>query len=212
MTHFRSKTVSKITGVTQRQLGYWDFTDFIKPSISGARGQGSTRLYSFGDLIQIKVASQFLERGLSLQRIRKCLNYLRRHMPDVERPLAQVRLLTDGETIFLLTHNQRAMLDTLRQGQFVFSVAIDQIVDELHGDVERHLRRKTVRLKVGQREFKVELRNIRRPKKVQAVCEALPDYMSEGKNAKVALAKIKSLLENPLAASNRRLKYIRKVR
>lgn len=210
--HFRSQTVSRITGVTQRQLGYWDATDFIKPSIGEANGQGSTRLYSFSDLIQIRVASEFLARGLSLQRIRKCLAYLGARMPKVENPLAQLRLLTDGDTIFLLTHDRRAMLDTLRHGQFVFSVAIDQIVDELNLDVQKHVRCKTVLLSVGAHEFEIELRNLSRPRKVQAVCEAIPECVSEGKNEKVALAKIRSLLENSLAMRDRRLKLNRRLR
>jgi DNA-binding transcriptional MerR regulator len=82
------------------------------------------RLYSFTDLIQFKVAKFLRDQGLSLQKIRKSLNFLRRHLPEIERPLVQLRFLTDGETIFVLTNKDREIIDTLKKGQYVFAVAI----------------------------------------------------------------------------------------
>ena len=78
---FNSKAVSKIIGIPTRVIDYWDRTNFVKPSVSEASGYGSVRLYSFTDLIQFRVAKFLRDRGLSLQKLRKSLNYLRKHLP-----------------------------------------------------------------------------------------------------------------------------------
>ena len=114
---FNSKTVSKILEIPLRVVDYWDRTNFIKPSVHEASGYGSMRLYSFTDLIQFKVAKFLRDQGLSLQKIRKSLNFLRKHLPEIEKPLAQLRFLTDGETIFVLTNKDREIIDTLKKGQ-----------------------------------------------------------------------------------------------
>jgi DNA-binding transcriptional MerR regulator len=113
---FNSKSVSKIIGIPIRVIDYWDRTNFIKPSIHEASGYGSMRLYSFTDLIQFKVAKFLRDQGLSLQKIRKSLNFLRKHLPEIEKPLVQLRFLTDGETIFTLTNKDREIIDTLKKG------------------------------------------------------------------------------------------------
>ena len=57
------------------------------------------------------------EKGISLQKIRTCLTYLKKHAPEVEKPLAQLRFLADGESIFVLTKEPKVMVDTLKGGQ-----------------------------------------------------------------------------------------------
>ena len=81
--NFNSKSVSKITGLSTRQIDYWDRSHFIKPSVSEASGYGSTRLYAFNDLIQLKVAKTLLSKGVSLQKIRKAIIYLKKNMPEI---------------------------------------------------------------------------------------------------------------------------------
>ena len=130
---FNSKAVSKIIAIPTRVIDYWDRTNFIKPSISEASGHGSVRHHSFTDLIQFKVAKFLRDQGLSLQKIRKSLNFLRKHLLEVEKPLAQMRFLTDGETIFVLTNKDREIIDTLKRGQYVFVIAIEELVKELIG-------------------------------------------------------------------------------
>src|SRR4030067_960456 len=130
---FSSKTVSRIIGIPTRVIDYWDRTNFIKPSVHEASGYGSMRLYSFTDLIQFKVAKFLRDQELSLQKIRKSLNYLRKHLPEVENPLAQLRFLTDGQTIFVLTNKDKKIIDTLKRGQYVLAIAIEELVNEVKG-------------------------------------------------------------------------------
>jgi len=134
--NFNTKAVSRITGATKRQIDYWDTSDFIKPSIQEASGQGSVRLYSFNDLIQIKVTKTLLDKGISLQKLRKSVWYLKKNIPDIDEPLSDLKFLTDGEAIFVLTRDSNEVIDTLRHGQLVFSVALGEMIEELKGEVK----------------------------------------------------------------------------
>src|SRR5262245_4439013 len=114
MDGVNAKTACRITSLSYRQLDYWDRTHLIKPSLQEAKGTCSARLYNFVDLVQLRVAKVLREKGISLQKLRKCLTYLKKRAPEVEKPLAQLRLLTDGDSIFVLTKDPKKMVDTLR--------------------------------------------------------------------------------------------------
>lgn len=97
MEGYGSRAVAAITGLSQRQIDYWDRTHFIKPSLAMSSGKGTRRLYDFIDLIQFRVAASLREKGISLQKIRKCVKYLRQNRERLERPLASLKFLTDGD-------------------------------------------------------------------------------------------------------------------
>lgn len=134
--NFNTKTVARILGLTTRQIDYWDKTNLIKPSVQEAAGYGSVRLYSFADLIQLKVAKTLKDAGISIQKMRKALIYLEKNMPDVDKPLANLKFLTDGETIFVITKDKKTIIDTLNRGQVVFTFLLDDIINELKGTVK----------------------------------------------------------------------------
>jgi len=136
METFNSKMVSRIVGVSLRQIQYWDERGFIRPSVKLAEGRGTKRLYSFSDLVQLKVIKDLTDYGLSLQKIRRCLSYLRRSFPDTAQPLTSLRYLTDGEKLFVLTSDKNKILDVMDR-QFVFSLGIGNLVRELNGEVRR---------------------------------------------------------------------------
>ena len=123
MDGYGSRFIGTAFGLPVSALHYWDRTGLIKPSVRPAAGRGSKRLYSFRDLVQLQVVSRLRDLGLSLQRIRKCLDFLRKRFPHLDAPLAELSLVTDGETIFLLTDEPDKVLDTLKQ-QLVWSVPI----------------------------------------------------------------------------------------
>ncbi len=136
METFNSKMVSRIVGVSLRQIQYWDERGFIRPSVKLAEGRGTKRLYSFSDLVRLKVIKDLTDYGLSLQKIRRCLSYLRRSFPDRPQPLTSLRYLTDGEKLFVLTSDKNKILDVMDR-QFVFSLGIGNLVRELNGEVRR---------------------------------------------------------------------------
>jgi len=115
--NFNSRAVSKIIELSMRQIDHWDKTHLIKPSVQEASGYGSVRLYSFQDLIQFKVVKTLTDKGISLQKIRKAIGYLRKELPNKKKPLVEFKFLTDGETIFALTNDKKEIIDTLKCGE-----------------------------------------------------------------------------------------------
>ncbi|MFQ5862399.1 MAG: MerR family transcriptional regulator [Candidatus Brocadiales bacterium] len=157
MANFNTKAVCNVIGITPRQVQYWDETNFIKPSIRQATGHGSSRLYSFLDLVQMRVAKALLDGGVSLQKIRKSLEYLRAHAPEVRKPLAEMRFITDGDTVFVLTKDKDKIVDALKGGQLVFSIALGDLVRELSGKVQRFIVKKERVIEINGTEFGVQL-------------------------------------------------------
>src|SRR5699024_10783439 len=94
---YRGAASCQITGISYRQLGYWARTKLIGPSIRTAHGSGSQRLYSFKDLLVLKVVKRLLDTGVSLHNIRAAVDLLR---DRGVRDLARVTLFSDGTTVY----------------------------------------------------------------------------------------------------------------
>ena len=136
MDTYDSKTASHIVGVSLRQLQYWDERDFIRPSVKLAEGRGTKRLYSFHDLVCLKVVQDLARHGFTLQKIRRCLKPLKDNRSRTERPAESLKYLTDGEELFVLTNDRRKILDAIER-QFVVSLGIGSLIRELDGQVKR---------------------------------------------------------------------------
>ncbi len=137
MEGFTAQQASGLTLCTAHQLRYWDKVDLVRPSIQGTDGRpGRRRLYSFRDLIALRVVKSLLDNGMSVQRVRRAWDYLRR-TADMDAHLAEVKLVTDGQSIFRVAQNDDELLDALRQGQLAFFVAINDIARSVEDDVTR---------------------------------------------------------------------------
>jgi DNA-binding transcriptional MerR regulator len=135
MEGFTSHQASRLTGATPRQLRYWDQIGLVRPTVQQTGGRsGVPRLYSFRDLISLRVVKSLLDGGMSLQRVRRAYEYLRRNA-DLEGHLSEVKLITDGKSIFKVARRQGEIIDALRQGQMAFFVAIDEIVRGVDAEV-----------------------------------------------------------------------------
>ena len=130
---FRAPNVCNLVGITYRQLDYWARTKLITPSIQAAHGSGSQRLYSFTDVIQLKVIKRLLDAGMSLKKIRQAMEILREQLRS-EQPLRDVTLLSDGQTIFA-AHSSDEVVDIFRKGQGVFGIAVGPVQEELEGEI-----------------------------------------------------------------------------
>jgi DNA-binding transcriptional MerR regulator len=97
METFDSKTTSRIVGVSLRQLQYWDEQNFLRPSIKPAGGRGTKRLYSFNDLICLKVVKDLTRHGFNLQKIRRCVKPLKEDASRTEGAAESLKYLNDGE-------------------------------------------------------------------------------------------------------------------
>ena len=191
---FNTNMVCKLTGLTKRQIDYWDRIHFIKPSTREASGYGSIRLYSFTDLVQLKVAATLKDKGLSVQKIRKSINYLKKTFPEVERPLAEMKLITDGESVFVLTEKKQVILDTLSKGQIVMSIAIGEIIEELRGEVEKISSERKYKVKVMTRSYEVVLHPDLEDGGFWVECPELPGCASQGDTVEEALDMIKDAI------------------
>lgn len=185
-------------GISKRQIGYWDETHLIKPSVQEAGGRGTVRLYSFADLVQLAVMKSLIDQGISLQKIRKSINYLRKNFPQVEKPLAQLKFLTDGKTIFALTSNRKEILDTLAEGQLVMSIALGRIIESLKGEVESMGRDRKYKVKVARKSYQVVLHPDLEDGGYWVECPALPGCASQGDTVEEALAMAKDAIEGHL--------------
>ena len=134
---FSAQQAGRLTGCTPHQLRYWDRVNLVRPSVQGTGGRpGRRRLYAFRDLVALRVVKSLLDNGMSVQRVRRAWDYLRR-TADMDRHLGEVQLVTDGHSIFRVASDDAELVDALREGQLAFFVAIDQIAREVEEDVTR---------------------------------------------------------------------------
>ena len=115
---YRSREVSQILGISRRQLQYWAQTDLVRPS---ARSSGGHHRYTFRDLIALKAAKRLIDAGVSVQRLRRSIRALRRILPTVKRPLAELVLVATGD-IVLVVYEGTAFEAATGQ-EWVFEVA-----------------------------------------------------------------------------------------
>ncbi len=134
-TGYRAPQVCNLVGITYRQLDYWARTGLLRPSIQGAHGSGSQRLYSFTDVVQLKVIKRLLDAGMSLKKIRQAMDILSSQLQS-NQPLVDVTLLSDGRTIFA-AHSADEVVDVFRRGQGVFGIAVGPVQEELEGQIHQ---------------------------------------------------------------------------
>jgi DNA-binding transcriptional MerR regulator len=151
MEGFTAEQASRFTGCTAHQLRYWDRIGLVKPSVQATGGRpGVRRLYSFRDLVSLKVIRSLLNGGMSLQRVRRAYDYLRKKA-GLEEHLSEVKLVTDGKSIFKICRNDGEVLDALKEGQMAFFLAIDDIARSVDGKVAEYLYDRTEFISALQR-------------------------------------------------------------
>ncbi|MBV9795250.1 MAG: MerR family transcriptional regulator [Actinobacteria bacterium] len=128
---YRGPTACNAAGITYRQLDYWARTGLVEPSVRGAHGSGSQRLYSFRDILVLKVVKRLLDTGISLQQIRAAVHHLR---DRGTRDLAQVTLMSDGVSVYECTSPDE-VVDLLAGGQGVFGIALGRVWQEVEGNL-----------------------------------------------------------------------------
>ena len=126
---YRGPTACSAAGITYRQLDYWARTGLVEPSVREASGSGTQRLYSFRDILVLKIVKKLLDAGISLQNIRTAISTLRdRGVAD----LAQITLMSDGTTVYECTSTDE-VVDLLQGGQAVFAIAVGRHVRDVEG-------------------------------------------------------------------------------
>jgi len=128
---YRGVIACHAVGISYRQIDYWARTGLVTPSVRDATGSGTQRLYSFRDLVVLKVVKRLLDAGVSLQNIRKAIETLRSH--GVE-DLAAITLISDGTTVYEC-RSAEEVVDLLQGGQGVFGIAIGGAFKEIQGSL-----------------------------------------------------------------------------
>src|SRR6266498_3369865 len=126
---YRGVTACHAAGISYRQLDYWARTGLVVPSVRDASGSGTQRLYSFRDIVVLKVVKRLLDAGVSLQNIRKAIEALRSRGVD---DLAGITLISDGTTVYEC-RSPEEVVDLLQGGQGVFGIAIAGAFNALQG-------------------------------------------------------------------------------
>ena len=128
---YRGPAACSAAGITYRQLDYWARTGLVEPSVRGAAGSGSQRLYGFRDILVLKVVKRLLDTGVSLQQIRVAIQHLReRGVED----LAQITLMSDGASVYECTSADE-VIDLVQGGQGVFGIAVGRVWREVEGSL-----------------------------------------------------------------------------
>ncbi len=125
--------VCKITGITYRQLDHWTTSSLIDASIRNLKGSGFHRIYSFQDIIQIKLVNKLREAGVSLQKIRIALKNIEKVLGD-DINISDVSLFSDGKSIYVISDNDQ-MIDLLKKGQAVFGISLGPVHTETEAKI-----------------------------------------------------------------------------
>ena len=128
---YRGPVACSAAGITYRQLDYWARTGLLQPSIRAARGSGSQRLYSFRDILVLKVVKKLLDAGVSLQQVRVAVSSLQNRGVD---DLASITLMSDGASVYECTSTDE-VIDLLQGGQGVFGIAVGRVWREVEGSL-----------------------------------------------------------------------------
>ncbi|MEM3485449.1 MAG: MerR family transcriptional regulator [Candidatus Methanomethyliaceae archaeon] len=126
---YQAGEVCRATGLTHRQLDYWDCTGLFRPSTARPKGRGNVRLYSYLDVVELRVMKQLLDAGLSTRRLRGCLAYLKEHL-RVDK-LSGLSLVAAGNELYLLTDDPTTAIDLAKKGQVAWIVDVENAAAEV---------------------------------------------------------------------------------
>ncbi len=132
---FTSKQACYLSGCTSHQLRYWDKVKLVSPTIQSSNGKpGVPKLYSFRDIVSLRVIKTLLDNGMSIQRVRRAWKYLTKN-GNLDDQLSNIRLVSDGKTIYSV--EDEVVFDALKSGQLAFFETIDQVTKEVREDVSK---------------------------------------------------------------------------
>jgi len=125
--------VCKITDISYRQLDHWTSTKLISASIRNIKGSGFHRIYSFNDIVLVKLVNKLRSAGISLQKIRIALKNIAKILGK-NTNISDVSVFSDGTSIYVLTENDQ-MIDLLKKGQAVFGISLRPVHTETEAEI-----------------------------------------------------------------------------
>ena len=125
--------VCNITGISYRQLDHWTTTNLIDASVRNIKGSGFHRIYSFNDIILVKLVKKLRSAGVSLQKIRIALKNVNKILGKNSN-ISDVSIFSDGSSIYVLSDNDQ-MIDLLKKGQAVFGISLGPVHTETEAEI-----------------------------------------------------------------------------
>lgn len=133
---------AQVVGITYRQLDYWARTDLVKPALAEATGSGSRRMYSYRDLLELRMIKSLLDSGIKLESVREAFRFLR---AEPDRDIASAHLVICGTQVVLCEGDQ--LIDVVRNGQGVLNILplanVKQEIDAALIELDRRVLAKT---------------------------------------------------------------------
>jgi len=147
---FTSQQVVAMTGITPRQLQWWDERGVVKP-----QRQGHRRLYSLENLTELAVICELRRKGFSLQGVRKVMRFLDRELhkglAEIVSRTSDVHLLIDGKNLYLET-SAKQIVDILKNSnQAILGVCLTDAVRQVRAEVVARKLNTSVMASVGPR-------------------------------------------------------------
>jgi len=121
---YSSQEAAELSGISYRQLDYWTRLGVVKPERE-AKGTGTARRWSPTQIVELRVIAGLRGSGVSMQRVRRAAGWLRKHLPRLKSPLAELSFATDGHHIFYLSPNPGKLMNALAGGQVVLTVPME---------------------------------------------------------------------------------------
>ena len=135
MNLYTTTQIVKLLDITPRQIHYWDKTNLIRPSLSVS---GGIKYYNFINIVEFKTVKQLLEQGVSVQAVRKTLDFLRHHYPELRNHLSVFKLITNGKNIFVIDKEGNGI--KMPSGQLVFVIPFG----DYYNEAEKLLKQKKI--------------------------------------------------------------------
>ena len=200
---FNTKQASQVVGASIRQVIHWDKVGLVKPSIRSASGRGSGRLFSYVDLLALKTVESLREDGISLQKIQKCVRYIRKHLPDVRQPLGFCKLIAVGQTIYM-ARDRQTLIDTIKlPGQHAhlsLIVDISGIDRELRAVIHKFVSKRVEEVALGDYLYQVEIEPDLEDGGYVAEVAGLPGCLTQGDTLEETIENAKDAIETYLEA------------
>lgn len=176
---YNVEAVKLLTGLTGRQVRYWDTVGIARPSVRAARGRGSRRLYSFDDLVALRTGGHLRDAGISTQKIRILVKKFREER-KVDRPLSTVRFLILGKEVLSSAGDPQRWESVLNGGQIVVFVPIDKFWVETETKVRSIAQATSDTVTVGGKRYRVVLEPDLEDGGWVAECPSIPGCVSQG--------------------------------
>lgn len=121
---FTARQVVKLTSVPYSTLNLWAKKGLVEPSVSPGTGTGSERVYSFSDLVALKVAFELRKAGVSTSSLKKVIQFLAENEGH-EKPLANARLVVSGRDVLVVRNSNELVSALSKPGQGCLSFVVD---------------------------------------------------------------------------------------